>query len=65
VNKMTKPTKKELRVAFLKALKEEYDIEVRQKENEEAKQNLVGVFSILFEVDKRLNPNLRKKEKVG
>lgn len=60
---MARPTTKELRVAFLKALKEEYDIDAKQKESdEEAKQNLVGVFSILFEVDKRINPHLYKKE---
>ena len=38
------------------------DKSVEDKEDWEAKQNLIGVFSILFEVDKRINPSLYKKK---
>ena len=30
----------------------------------EAQQNLLGFFSLLLEVDKRINPHLYKKQKI-
>ncbi len=39
------------------------DREAENKEDWEAQQNLPGFFSLLLEVDKRVNPHLYKKKK--
>jgi hypothetical protein len=36
---------------------------IKDNYNFEAKQNLLGFFNKLLEIDKRLNPHLYKKEK--
>ena len=39
------------------------DAELKLKENFEAKQNLLGFFSLLLEIDKRNNPQNYQKSK--
>ena len=45
------------------AERKQKDRGVENKENWEARQNLVGFFSVLLKIDMRLNPHLYKKEK--
>lgn len=40
----------------------EKDQENQEENDFEARQNLLGVFSILLKVDKRINPHLYKKD---
>ena len=44
--------------------KKQNNNEVKNKEYWEARQNLFGFFSLLLEVDKRINPHLYKKYKI-
>ena len=37
--------------------------ELKEESNFEARQNLFGFFSLLLEIDKRINPHLYKKAK--
>jgi len=37
--------------------------ELKTESNFEARQNLFGFFSLLLEIDKRINPHLYKKTK--
>jgi hypothetical protein len=43
------------------AEKKQNDKEMENKDDWEAQQNLLGFFSLLLEVDKRINPHLYKK----
>ena len=45
------------------AKKKQNDGEVKDDDDWEAQQNLLGFFSLLLEVDRRLNPHLYKKKK--
>ena len=37
--------------------------ELKEESDFEARQNLLGFFGLLLEVDKRLNPNLYQRDK--
>ncbi len=43
--------------------KKQRDREVGDSKDWEARQNLLGLFSLLLEVDKRVNPHLYRKIK--
>ncbi len=45
------------------AKKKQNDREVKDNDNWEAQQNLLGFFSLLLEVDRRINPHLYKSKK--
>lgn len=46
---------------FKKMFKEEYGADYSDKEAWEATHNLLGCFSLLLKIDKRVNPHLYKK----
>ena len=46
----------------MKEKEKETNMEMKDKKYWEARQNLFGFFSLLLEVDKRVNPHLYKKK---
>ncbi len=54
---------KERILEFQKTFKKECDKELTFTEATEAVNNLVGFFDLLFKIDRRVNPQLYKKDK--